>query len=182
MRSAARSEAFSLIELLAATVVAVLVVGATTGSVLAAQRLEHSGEAAGARLAAAAALWERLRSLPFCDPAASAQGTLAETVFPRADTNADQAGGHLCVEAQDGCPPGTFFTTIQQDGLTFRVAANFCLASASGFTALPVGRLTAYAPLAPPAGRLQIRIRSADDRADLLVGVLAGSSRPDGAP
>ena len=182
MRVSARSEAFSLIELLAATAVAVLVIGATTGSVLAAQRLEHNGEVAGVRLAAAAALWERLRSLPFCDSGASVQRTLTENVFPRADINGDEAGGHLCVDAQDGCPPGTFFTTMQQDGLTFSVAANFCLVNATGFTALPVGRLAAYTPLAPPAGRLQIRIRSADDPADLVVGVLAGASQPDGAP
>ena len=175
-------EAFGLIELLAATVVAVLVVGATTGSVLAAQGLEHRGEAAGAHLAAAVTLLEQLRSLPFCDPGASAQETLTETVFPRADTSVDDAGGHLCVEPQDGCPAGTFFTTRQQDGLTFRVAANFCTVSAAGPTALPVERLAAYTPSSPPAGRLQIRIRLAGDPTDLVAGVLAGASRPDAAP
>lgn len=182
MKGAGRSEAFSLIELLAATVVAVLVVGATTGSVLAAQRLQHRGEAAGARLAAAATLWERLRSLPFCDPGTSAQATLTETAFPRADTSVDESGGRLNVVAHDGCPPGTFITTMQQDGLTFRVAANFCLVSAAGFTPLPFERLAAYTPLAPPAGRLQVRIRSADDPADLVAGVLTGAPLPDGAP
>jgi type II secretory pathway pseudopilin PulG len=182
MRRTGRSEAFSLIELLVATVVALLVIGATTGSVLAAQRLENRSEAAGVRLAAASTLWERLRSLPFCRPGTSLRGTLTQTVFPRADTVADDAGGRLCVEPEDGCPAGTFFTTMYQDGLPLRVAATFCVAGAAGFTALPLDRLAAYSPLTPPAGRLLIRVRFADDPADLVAGVLAGAACADGAP
>jgi hypothetical protein len=175
MKPAGRSEAFSLIELLVATAVAVLVVGATTGSVLAAQRLESRGEAAGLRLAAAATLWERLRSLPFCSPRTPGQGTLTQAVFPRADTAPDDDGGRLCVEPRDGCPAGTFFTTIHQDGLSLQVAATFCIVGADGFTALPVARLSAYSPLAPPGGHLLLRIRFAEDPTDLVAGVLSGA-------
>ena len=180
MRRPGRSEAFSLVELLVATAVAVLLVGAITGSVLAAQRLENGAEVAGARLAAASALWERLRSLPFCSPGASVRGSLTQTVFPRADTIVDGLGGHLCIQPEDGCPAGTFFTAVQEDGVTLRVAATFCVASAAGFTALPLGRLAVYSPLTPPAGRLLIHVRLANDPKDLVAGVLSGAPCTDG--
>jgi type II secretory pathway pseudopilin PulG len=182
MRCSKRSAAFSLVELLVATAVAVLVIGATTGSVLAAQRLENRAEADGVRLAAAATLWERLRSLPFCSPGVSVQGTLTQTVFPRAETVVDDAGGRLFVEPEGGCPAGTFFTTMNQDGLALRVAATFCVAGTAGFTALPLDRLAAYSPLTPPAGRLLVRVRFADDPTDLVAGVLPGTSCADGEP
>jgi hypothetical protein len=182
MRRTHHCAAFSLIELVVATCVAVMVVAAFTGSVLAAQRLESRGEAVGSRLAAAGNVWERLRSLPFCNPGPSGRGTLTQTLFPHADAAAGSPGGWLCTEPQDGCPAGTFFTTIEGNGLPLRVAATFCVVATGGWTPLPVERLAGYSPLSPPAGRLLIRIRSAGDPTDLVAGVLAGSSEADGAP
>jgi prepilin-type N-terminal cleavage/methylation domain-containing protein len=175
------SRGFSLIELLAATAVAVLIVAATTGSVLAAQHLQVRGAAASARLAAAATLWERLRSLPFCSPALPPQATLTQTVFPHAATLPDAAGGRLYLEPHDGRPAGTFFATVRQDGFAFQVAATFCVADAGGFAALPVARLGSYSPLTPPAGHLLVRVRPAGDPTDLLAGVLPGAQRSAGS-
>ena len=63
-----------------------------------------------------------------------------------------------------------------------RVAATFCVASAAGFAPLPLDRLAAYSPLTPPASRLLIRVRLADDPMDLVAGVLAGAPSADGEP
>jgi type II secretory pathway pseudopilin PulG len=175
------SRAFSLIELLVAAAVAVLIVGATTGSVLAAQHLQVRGATANVRLAAAATLWERLRSLPFCSPVLPPQATLTQTVFPHTDTLPDAAGGRLYAEPHDGRPAGTFFTIVQQDGMAFQIAATFCVADAGGVAALPVARLGSYSPQTPPAGHLMVRVRLAGDPTDLVVGVLPGTQRSGGA-
>lgn len=176
-----RPAAFSLVELVVATGLAVLLVGAVSGSVVAAQRLEARSQTTGSAVAAAAALWEQLRCLPFC-LAGTAASTLTQRVFPHADAALNDADAWFGAQAQNGCPPGTFFSTTEQDGVTLHVAATYCLIGSNGWAALPSDRLSGYSPLSPPSGRLLVRIRAGHDPADLIVGVLSGAQDPtDGA-
>jgi len=177
MRRVARPPAFSLVELVVATVVAVLLVGAVSGSVLAAQRLQGRSQRIGSGVAAAAALWEQLRSLPFC-AAGAAAGTLTQRVFPHADAALNDADAWFGTQAQDGCAPGTFFSVTEQDGVALHVAATFCVVGPEGWAPVTPDRLSAYSPLSPPSARLLVRVRAGDDPADLIAGVLAGISDP----
>ena len=165
MRGPRAGQGFSLIELLVAAGVATLMAASLTAAVANAQRAAGGAQAADRREAAAAALWEQLRALPYCTAVPGGAGSILQRVFPHADVSRNVGDAWFSPQACDGRPAGTFFSSAVLDGVPLSVAATFCTAEASGWQPLAPELLAGYSPDQPPAANLMLSIRPVQDGA-----------------
>ena len=156
---------FSLVEVLVATGMAALMAASVTAAFSSAQRAGAAARAVDRRQAAAAALWEQLRALPYCEPAAGGAGTLLQRVFPHADSGLNNSAARFSPEAADDRPAGTFFTSVAVDGVYLNVAATFCATGPVGWQPVAPEMLAGYSPWLPPAAHVLVSIRAVDDGA-----------------
>jgi prepilin-type N-terminal cleavage/methylation domain-containing protein len=153
-----RQAGFTLLELLAATSIALVTSLAVTAAVVSAQHAVSRSAARAQAQAQAASVLEELRALP-C--ASSDSSALLAAVFPHARPELGGAEAFFSDQAYEGHPPGTFFTHLSLGGASAWVAATFVSAQGSGWSPVSTSALLDYTPAAPPSDALMLCVMPA---------------------
>ena len=149
--SPGRQAAFTLVELLAATSIALVTSLAVTTTIVSAQLAVSRTTARALAQAQTASVLEELRTLPYSSSDSTA---LLAAVFPHARPELGGSEAFYSDQAQRGHPPGTFFTRLSLGGASAWVAATFVRADGSGWSLVPAAALLDYSPATPPSDAL----------------------------
>ena len=155
-------EGFTLLELLAATAVALVTALAVTSAVVSGTATVAQTKVTADASCAVASLAEELRSLSFGPGAGGAQ-CLLEVVFPHASpvtatADGERPDGFFSPAERESCPGGTFFSWLDVAQTPVRAAATFVQRSDTGWVPVPLAALEQYSPSCPPSETLLLRL------------------------
>lgn len=172
------SAGYGLLETMAAAAVALTLVAAVSGVIVAAQRLTTAAAVRARVATAATSEWEALRVLPL---ESAREQSLVSRVFPHADSTRNTSRAWYSAAPTSGCPAGSFFTCVQHDGVELRIGATFVvLRDGEWQSQLP--RATLEGKLEPPTAHVLVRISEAGSRPEPVIVSILPSATSGGSP